>query len=103
MKNPTQDISPIELANALTPHWMRRIHEFDALEIQPCRVVGNDGLGNEIVEPCDEAPDEAAFWTVCLSAARAISPPGGNKIVSCADGIRGRWRTGCCAIITNCR
>ena len=64
MKNPTQDISPIELANALTPYWMRRIREFDALEVKPCVIVGNDGLGNDIVEPCDDAPDEAAFWTV---------------------------------------
>jgi len=64
MKKSTQDISPIELAKALTPAWMRRIREFDALEIAPCRVVGNDSFGNEIVEPCDDAPQEAAFWTI---------------------------------------
>ena len=45
-------LSPIDAANALTPDWMRRIREFDALEIAPCRVVGHDSLGNEIVEPC---------------------------------------------------
>jgi len=58
------DISPIDLANALTPHWMRDIRDFDALEIAPCRIVGHDSRGNEIVEPCDDAPEEAAFWTV---------------------------------------
>ena len=58
------DISPIDAAKAVTPTWMWRIREFDALEIAPCRVVGRDGLGNEIVEPCDGAPEEAAFWTV---------------------------------------
>ncbi len=56
--------SPIDAANALTPDWMRRIQEFDALEVAPCRVVGHDSLGNEIVEPCDDAPEEAVFWTV---------------------------------------
>jgi hypothetical protein len=64
MKKIAQDVSPIELARALTPQWMLRIREFDALEIAPCRVVGHDSLGNEIVEPCDDAPEEVAFWTV---------------------------------------
>lgn len=64
MNKTPEDISPIEMAKALTPWWMMRIREFDALEIAPCRVVGNDSLGNEIVEPCDDAPEEAAFWTV---------------------------------------
>jgi len=64
MNKSTQDISPIELAKALTPGWMRRIREFDALEIAPCRVVAHDSLGDEIVGPCDDAPEEAAFWTV---------------------------------------
>jgi hypothetical protein len=58
------DLSPIDIANALTPHWMKNIRDFDALEIAPCRIVGHDSLGNEIVEPCDDAPEEAAFWTV---------------------------------------
>ncbi len=57
-------VSPIDLANALTPRWMKDIRDFDALEIAPCRVVGHDRLGNDIVEPCDSAPQEAAFWTV---------------------------------------
>jgi hypothetical protein len=61
MSNP---LSPIDAANALTPDWIRKIRDFDALEIAPCRIVGNDSLGNEIVEPCDDAPEEAAFWTV---------------------------------------
>jgi hypothetical protein len=59
-----QPVSPLDLANALTPDWMRRIREFDALEVAPCRVVGHDSFGNDIVEPCDDAPQEAAFWTV---------------------------------------
>src|ERR1700693_2743060 len=57
-------VSPIDAAYALTPDWMLRIRDFDALEIAPCRVVGNDSLGNHIVEPCDDASEEAAFWTV---------------------------------------
>jgi hypothetical protein len=56
--------SPIDIANALTPDWMQRIKEFDGIEIEPCRVVGHDSLGNDIVEPCDDAPEEAFFWTV---------------------------------------
>src|SRR5258708_2579786 len=60
----SKDISPIDAANAITPDWMRNIRDFDALEIAPCRIVGNDSLGNEIVEPCDDTPEQAAFWTV---------------------------------------
>ena len=58
----TNDISPIDLANTLTPHWMRKIWEFDALEIQPCAIVGHGGMQEEIVEPC--AREDAHFWTV---------------------------------------
>ena len=57
-------VSPLDLANAPTPRWMQNIRDFDALEIAPCRVVGHDSVGNDIVEPCDDAPEEAAFWTV---------------------------------------
>jgi hypothetical protein len=65
MTKPTPALSPLELANALTPEWMRHIREFDALEIAPCVVIGNDSLGNELVERCDDAPqEEIAFWTV---------------------------------------
>ena len=65
MKAPARTpVSPIDAAKALTPRWMQNIRDFDALEIAPCRVVGHDSLGDEIVEPCDDAPDEAAFWTV---------------------------------------
>ena len=56
------DISPIDAANALTPHWMRTIQEFDALEIHPCAVIGRDSSGTEFVEQCE--PEEAQFWTV---------------------------------------
>jgi hypothetical protein len=55
-------ISPIDKANALTPHWMRNIHDYDALEIHPCAVIGRDLFGKEIVEPCDT--EDAHFWTV---------------------------------------
>ena len=57
-----QDISPIDLAKALTPTWMRNIRDFDALEIQPCAVIGRCEDGTEIVEPCEAA--DAHFWTV---------------------------------------
>ncbi len=57
-----QDISPIDLANALTPAWMPNIRDFDALEIQPCAVIGHCEDGTEIVEPC--GLETAHFWTV---------------------------------------
>jgi len=52
---------------SVSPHWERIVHECDALEIQPCRVVHRDdpyGTGDirEYVEPCE--PHEAEFWTV---------------------------------------
>jgi hypothetical protein len=62
MTKPTDGISPIDAANAITPDWMRNIHDFDALEIQPCAVVGHDSMDTEIVEPCE--PEDASFWTV---------------------------------------
>ena len=55
-------VSPIDLARAITPRWMQTIHDFDALEIHPCMVIGHDSMDNEIVEQCD--PDAAHFWTV---------------------------------------
>ncbi len=55
-------LSPTEIATALTPHWMRNIKDFDALEIHPCAIVGRDSDGTEFVETC--TPDEADFWTV---------------------------------------
>ena len=64
MTKPDNPISPIHAAFAITPRWMLRIREFDALEIAPCRIVGHDSHGNELVEPCDDTPAEAAFWTV---------------------------------------
>ena len=57
----TNDISPIDAAKALTPKWMQSIRDFDALEVQPCVIVGNSAF-EEIVEPC--RPEDAHFWTV---------------------------------------
>jgi hypothetical protein len=54
------DISPLD--RALTPSWMLRIREFDALEIHPCAVVARDGTGMEFVEPCKR--EDAHFWAV---------------------------------------
>jgi hypothetical protein len=59
----TKDLSPIDAAYALTPHWMLNIRAFDALEIHPCAVVGHDSTGAEILAPCDD-PLEARVWTV---------------------------------------
>jgi len=42
----SNDISPIDAANAITPDWMRNIHDYDALEIQPCIIIGNDSMDN---------------------------------------------------------
>ena len=53
---------PIAKACALTPHWMRNIRAYDALEIHPCAVIGQDLFGKDVVEPCD--PKDAHFWTV---------------------------------------
>ena len=55
-------VSPVEAAKALTPHWMHNIRDFDALEIHPCAVIGQDSLGSDIVEQC--APEVAHFWCV---------------------------------------
>jgi len=55
-------VSPIDAAKAITPRCMQNIHDFDALEIEPCVVVGHGGLHSEIVEPCE--PQDAHFWTV---------------------------------------
>ena len=57
-----KDISPLDLAKAVTPRWMQNIRDFDGLEIQPCFVVARDAEGMEIVEPCE--PEDAHFWTV---------------------------------------
>jgi hypothetical protein len=58
----TKNISPIEAANALTPHWMRTIKDFDALEIHPCAIIGRDSNGIEYVEVYE--PEQEDFWTV---------------------------------------
>jgi hypothetical protein len=55
-------ISPVDAANDITPDWMRNIHDYDALEIQPFVIVGNDSMDNPIVEPCE--PQDAMLWTV---------------------------------------
>jgi len=55
-------ISPIDAAYAITPGWTRNIRDFDALEIHPCAVIGNDRLDKPIVEQCE--PNDAQFWTV---------------------------------------
>ena len=55
-------VSPIDAAKALTPRWMQNIKDFDALEIHPCTVIGNDSEDNSIVEQCE--PEDAHFWCV---------------------------------------
>jgi hypothetical protein len=55
-------VSPIDKAKALTPRWMLNIRDFDALEIHPCAVIGNDSMDNPIVEQCDRK--DAQFWCV---------------------------------------
>ena len=62
MTKSPKSISPIEAAFALTPHWMLNIRQFDTLEIHPCKVIGKDSSGKDIVEQCRD--DEAEFWTV---------------------------------------
>ena len=62
MNTPVQPASPIDPAKALTPRWMLNIQGFDALEIQPCVVVGHGSLNDEIVEQCE--PKDAHFWCV---------------------------------------
>jgi len=55
-------VSPIGATKALTPPWMQNIRDFDALEIHPCIVIGNDNLDSQIVEQCE--PDDAHFWCI---------------------------------------
>ena len=39
-------ISFIDAARAVSPRWLLKIWEFDALEIHPCTVIGNDSMDN---------------------------------------------------------
>jgi hypothetical protein len=57
-------ISPVAAARALAPRRMQNIRDFDALEIVPSRLIGHYRLGDDIVEPCHDPPEEVAFWTV---------------------------------------
>ena len=52
-------VSSIDAAKAVTPRWMQNIRDFDALEIHPCTVIGNDSMDNPIVEQCE--PEDAHF------------------------------------------
>lgn len=54
--------SPLDAADRLTPDWMSRIREFDALEIHPCRIVATTETGEDIVETGERK--DADFWTV---------------------------------------
>jgi len=54
-------VSPIDTAKARTS-WVLRIWDFDALEIHPCTLTGNDGLDNPIVEQCE--PEDSHCWCV---------------------------------------
>ena len=62
----TNDISPLDRAWSLTPWWMLRIREFDALEIHPCTIIGSDSTGVEIVEPCE--PGATNFWIIQMNS-----------------------------------
>lgn len=53
--------NPIEAAKAMTPFWMRDIHQFDGLEIHPCRTESGEGASS-FEEQC--APHEAELWSV---------------------------------------
>ena len=55
-------LSPLEVAKSVTPWWMHRIREFDALEIHPCCVVETMPDGKEAEAICDRA--DAQFWSV---------------------------------------
>ncbi|MGB9154291.1 MAG: hypothetical protein WCD70_14520 [Alphaproteobacteria bacterium] len=55
-------VSPITLAYALMPSWMKSIKDFDGLEIMPCKLVGYNPQGQEIVTPCEL--NQVSFWTV---------------------------------------
>ena len=66
--------SPIDMANAATPWWMKEIHTFDGLEIHPVRDHNwdDDTMGirpfhvpdyhETCCEPCQ--PGEEHFWSV---------------------------------------
>jgi hypothetical protein len=53
--------NPIAAAFVATPSWMLAIHNFNAIEVHPCCVVGfADGV--DLVETCE--PEDAHFWSV---------------------------------------
>lgn len=53
--------NPLQADKAITPFWMNLIHQFNGLEIHPCRT---EAIEDEIryIEPC--GPCEAEFWSV---------------------------------------
>ena len=55
---------PVAAAFEVSPHWLHRIHAFDALEIAPCVVVGIGVDGREILERSYEREAFPACWTV---------------------------------------
>lgn len=56
-----EEQSAIANKGSRRPLWIRRIHEFDRLEVHPCKVVGY--IDNDPVAiPCE--PELASFWTV---------------------------------------
>jgi hypothetical protein len=60
----SRNVIPFIIKNhSKNPWWLKRIKEFDGLEIHPCQIIGLTPRGGKVTEPCE--PQVAAFWTVC--------------------------------------
>jgi hypothetical protein len=87
------DISPVDAAIALTPPWMHRIHDFDGLEISPCKVVDHGGGGQEKVEVERCAPARPKhFRTSQRKRRRSVFGIRWRKPIRIWQAIRGRNR-----------
>ena len=53
-------ICPLVVADRQSSWWMRRINEFDAVEVWPCKIIEIDGHNNQVM--CK--PEEATMWVV---------------------------------------
>ena len=67
-------VSPLVVANRLTPLWMRRIKEFDNVEIWPCKTIDINGRDNTVM--CKR--EEATLWVVYGHKSAKEVPSGGS-------------------------
>jgi hypothetical protein len=55
-----KDVSPLIAAQRLTPQWLEHIHDFDGLQIWPCKHIDIGGREHSVM--CKW--EEASHWTL---------------------------------------